>query len=416
MPTLPASPIPLQASRALALHAQQLCAAPSATPDAERIHATVLALGCLQIDTLQVIARSHNLVLWSRLGCHDPAQLDALLFQAGQRRLFEFWKKAASIISLEHFRYSLTRMHQRRAKPSTGMRRWLAREEAAPAIELVRRRIAAEGALRAGDFADPREERGHWWDWKPAKYALEYLFGCGELMVSDRVNFQRVYDLRERVLPDQVDTSPATPAEADRHEVEQALWALGICEATSVAGYAYMQRNRARPVLTALREEGTLLGVQCEISGGRTRELILHRDRLPDLQRALDGELRPQHTTLLSPFDSLLWAKGHGEALWDYQHAIELYVPRPKRKWGYFTLAILHRGRLIGRLDPKLERESSTLHIRALHLQPDVTLDERLVSEVAAALRDFMAFHKATQLKFGRKGNVQFRVQLRRAL
>lgn len=413
MTALPASPVPLQAGRALALHAQRLGRKPAAAPDAEAIYQTVLALGSLQIDTLQVVARSQYLALWSRLGCYDTTLLDALLFRPGERRFFEYWKKAASIIPLEHYRFSMARTAARRER--LGWRRWRQRPEAAPTLALVRRRIAAEGALRAADFAYDGPARGAWWDWKPAKRALEYLYDCGELSISDRVNFQRVYDLPRRVLPEWVDARPATAAEADRHDVEQALRALGICELRSVADYAYMNRQPARQALDALRAEGRLLTVQGETGDGATRELILHRERLPDLQRALDGELQPEHTTLLSPFDSLLWAKGHGHTFWDYHHDIELYVPQKQRKWGYFTLPILQRGRLIGRLDPKLERDSNTLHIRALHLQPDVALDERLIDDVAAALRDFMAFHGATTLKFGRKGHVRFRVQLRRA-
>ncbi len=414
MSALPASPVPLQASRALTLHAQCLGSKPDAAPDAEAIYRTVLALGCLQIDTLQVVARSHYLALWSRLGCYDPALIDALLFRPGEQRFFEYWKKAASIIPLEHYRFSMARTAARSKR--LGWRRWLQRDEAAPTLALVRRRIAAEGALRAADFAYDGEKRGAWWDWKPAKRALEYLYDCGELSISDRVNFQRVYDLPQRVLPQWVDTRPATMEEADRHDVEQALRSLGICELASVADYAYMNRQPAKQALDAMRAEGALLTVTGEVCGGVTRELVLHRERLPDLQRALDGELQPEHTTLLSPFDSLLWAKGQGHAFWDYHHDIEMYVLQKKRKWGYFTLPILQRDRLIGRLDPKLERDSNTLHIRALHLQPDVELDERLIDDVAAALRDFMAFHGATKLKFGRKGHVRFRVQLRRAL
>ena len=133
--------------------------------------------------------------------------------------------------------------------PVWGWQRWLALDAAAPALALVRRRIAAEGGLRAADFAYEGARRGEWWDWKPAKRALEYLYDCGELMISGRVNFQRVYDLPQRVLPAWVDTNPASAAETDRHEIEQALRALGICEVSSVADYAYMRRQRARPAL-----------------------------------------------------------------------------------------------------------------------------------------------------------------------
>lgn len=415
MPEIPLSPIPLRAGRALTLHAQRLAAPPPGPVDADAIHDTVLALGSLQIDTLQVVARSQYLALWSRLGQYDPAQLDELLFHPERKRCFEYWKKAASIIPLEHYRFSLPRMQQRLREPRPNWQLWLKREESTLALDLVRRRIAAEGALRAADF-EGGDRRGAWWDWKPAKAALEYLYGTGELIISDRVRFQRVYDLTPRALPEWVDTRPATRDEADRHDVELALRALGLCQAASLKDYTYLHLRRIRPVLEALRREGRLIIVTGETSAGGARELLLHRDRLEDLQRALDGELQPRHTTLLSPFDSLLWSKRHGHIYWDYQHDIELYVPQPKRKWGYFTLPVLHRDRLVGRLDPKLERDTGTLRIHALYLEPGVKPDERLVADLAAALRDFMAFHGATQLKFGRRGHVQFRVKLRREL
>ncbi len=416
MPTLPSSPIPLPAGRALTLHAQRLAAPPPGPPDADDIYRTIMSLGSLQIDSLQVVARSQYLALWSRLGCYDPALLDGLLFHPEHKRCYEYWKKAASIIPLEHYRYSLPRMQQRRERPRSNWASWLEREEAAPSLALVRRRIAREGALRAADFEYEGERRGSWWDWKPVKSALEHLYNCGELMISDRVNFQRVYDLRERVLPAWVDTTPVSAAEANRHDVEGALRALGITSPASLADYAYMRRGPARAAHAALRAEGKVVTLEGEVSGGGTQELVLHRDRLEDLQRALDGDLPARHTTLLSPFDSLLWSKHHGQLFWNYHHAIELYVPQAKRKWGYFTLPILHRERLVGRLDPKLEREHKTLRIHALHLEPGVEPEEALIEDVAAALRDFMAFHGATRLTFGRRGHVQFRVKLRRAL
>ncbi len=415
MPDLPTSPVPLYASRALALHAQRLAASPQVPPDAEDIFATIKGLGSIQIDTLQVVARSQYLALWSRLGNYDTTLLDELLFHPEKKRLFEYWKKAASVIPLEHYRYSLPRMRQRLEEPRRNWVNWLNSEGSTEALELVRRRIASEGALRAADFEHDRK-RGAWWDWKPAKAALEYLYGIGELMIRDRVNFQRVYDLPQRTLPVWVDRTAPTSEEADRHDVELALRALGLCQASSLADYTYLLQQRIRPVMEDLRAEGLLVTVTGEACGGGTCELLLHRERLEDLQRALDGDLQPRHTTLLSPFDSLLWSKRQGHVFWNYQHDIELYVPQPKRKWGYFTLPILHRDRLVGRLDPKLERETDTLHIRALHLETGVEPDERLVSDLAAAIRDFMAFHNATALKFGRKGHVQFRVKLRREL
>jgi uncharacterized protein YcaQ len=228
-------------------------------------------------------------------------------------------------------------------------------------------------------------------------------------MISERVNFHRVYDLTERVLPDWVDTTEPTLEESNRHRVEQAVYSLGICEPLQSEWYAYLQRTPVRAATKTLIEDGVLVEVEGEVLNGETATMVVHRDRLPDLQQALDGALRPQHTTFLSPFDSLFWAKGRHERLWNYTHLIEMYVPEPKRVYGYFSMAILHGDRLIGRFDPKLERKTGTLILRALHLEPDIVPDEALVSEVAAALRDFMAFHAATDLKIERKGHKEFR-------
>jgi uncharacterized protein YcaQ len=389
---------PVAALRALALHAQGLdCVRP---PDSEpdSIHETVKMLGCVQIDTLHVVKRSHYLVLWSRLGNYHPDALDRLLFAEDERCLFEYWGHAASIMPLEHYRYSLPKMTRYREQPSRGWSRWLEKEANRAIVDHVRDRIQREGPLRSADFKHEGERRGTWWDWKPAKQALEYLFATGELMISDRIHFQRVYELTERVLPEWVDTREPSREEAHRFYVEQAIRALGVCRPEHAADYAYMKRGAARPIVEHLVEEGVAIAVDGILADGSIALLVVHRDNLSLLEEAADGALVPCHTTFLSPFDSLFWAKDRDADFWDFRHVLESYKPAQERVWGYFSLPILHGEQLAGRFDPKLDRKTGILRLEALHLEPGIAPDEELVTDIAQAMRDFMQFHDATDL------------------
>ena len=399
MAKLPPSPLPLPAARALALQAQGLTApnGSESPPTLDALYETVARLVCLQIDTLHVVRRSQYLALWSRVGAYDPADLDRLIYDPAHRRLFEYWYHAASIIPLSEYRYRLETV--RHYQDGGGWwPQWAQEPENRQVIEAVRARLRAEGALRATDFEHDGPRRESWWDWKPAKHALEYLYNTGEVMIADRVNFQRVYDLRERVLPAWVDTTPPTADETQRHVLARAARALGIATPGQIADYAYMKRGNAAPALAALRQDGTLVEVAVETADGGAATCVVHRDDLPLVEAAADGAIVPARTTFLSPFDSLLWGKGRDAQLWGFSHVLEAYKPAPQRIWGYFCLPILHRDRLVGRFDPKLDRKTGRLRLEALHLEPGVTHDDAALSDVAAAMRGFMAWHGATDL------------------
>ena len=398
---------PLAAVRALALHAQALTTQPGAepppTPDA--IYDIVEQIGCVQIDTLQMVQRSQYLVVWSRLGRYDPANLDRLLFDPdalahGQnnRRLFEYWLHAACLIPLTEYRYRLGMMRWFREGNSHWGEEWASKSDNAELRAAVLDRIRHEGPLRAADFEHTGPRRGTWWDWKPAKHALENLYNSGELMITGRVNFQRLYDLRERVLPDWVDTAEPTPAEIARHQLERVARALGICQPTQAAEYAYMKRTEARPVVDDLMAEGVFVAVQAALSDGQTHSLIVHQDSLPYLELAADSDSNPQRTTFLSPFDNLFWARGRDVQFWNFRQVLEAYKPEAQREWGYFCLPILHKDRLVGRFDPKLERRTGTLRLKALYLEPGIAPEEELAAAVVGAMRDFMVFFGASNL------------------
>ncbi len=390
---------PLSAIRAVALRTQGLHLADGNGPRPTRdiITKTVEQIGCVQIDTLHMVRRSQYLVLWSRLGNYDPSDFDALA-SATDRRLFEGWMHAASIIPLAAYRYQLPHQRKLREHPAAASERWLSEPGSAELIQSVLERIRREGAVRTRDFEYHGPRRGSWWDWKPAKNALEHLYAWGDLMIDDRVNFQRIYDLTERVLPEWVDTIEPTAEERDRYWVELGAKALGICLPRHAGDYTWMKISRSQPMVNTLLANGILVPITGKLMNGKTGELIIHRDNLSLLQQAADGGLDAERTTFLSPFDNLFWAVGRDEQFWGFRKSLEAYLPAPKRTYGYFCLPILHHDRLVGRFDPKLERSTGRLRLKAIYLEPGVKAGEELVSGVAAAMRDFMTFHRAREL------------------
>ena len=408
---------PLSAARTLALHAQGLTNSNSADrkPSLDSINQMVEKLGCVQIDTLNLVQRSHYLVLWSRLGAYSPADFDTLVYTPGQRLLFEGWQRVASIIPLKDYNYQLPRMQNMRQNHSEGFLRWYDKE-GHELLGMVLERIRNEGALRAADFEYHGPRRGSWWDWKPAKTALEYLFAFGDLMITNRVNFQRVYDLTERVLPAWVDTHPPSMEQRDHYWLEQAALALGIAQPNQLIGYSYYQRGNLRQLLHAMLKEGELVQVEARLADGEAEPYLVHRSMLELLQQAADGVVSAERTTFLSPFDNLFWAPKRDEQLWGFDQRLEAYTPAPQRVWGYFCLPILHRDRFVGRFDPKMERKEGILRLKALYLEPGVETDEQLVSGVAQAMRDFMAFTRATELVIEKSQPEEFGEKLLKAL
>jgi uncharacterized protein len=407
---------PLSALRAVVLNSQLLTtpneASPAPTPD--RMVALVKALGYVQIDTLNVINRAHYVTLWARLGSYALDDLDRLLYTPGERRLYEGWGHAASLIPLEHYRY-----HRWRTDPvysfSAGFYEWVKKDHNRELVDGVLARIRSEGALRVGAFKYDGPRRGAWYDWRPSKMALEALFAWGELMVADRVNFQRVYDVKERVLPDWVDTTPV-PAEAGRRFcLERAAKALGVFDLRNLTFYAYMRATPVKSEVKALVEDGTLVEIRGESMEG-VRNWLVHRENLPLLQRAADGEIEARRTTFLTPFDSLFWAQGRDQILWGFNQLLESYKPAKDRIYGYFSLPILFGDRLVGRFDPKLDRASGVLHLNALYLEPGIEPDAELVTAVAAAMRNFLSWQGAQDLEIEKSDPVAFGEKLQRAL
>ncbi|MEA3337397.1 MAG: crosslink repair DNA glycosylase YcaQ family protein [Chloroflexota bacterium] len=392
---------PSHALQTVALHTQGLTTETGTTGpvDPDTLCQTIERIGCIQIDTLQMVHRSHYVILWSRLGSYDLQDLDRLAYDPEHRRLFEYWYHGASLIPLSEYRYRLPMMLRWRERSSDRYCKWLATPGNSGLQRDVLARIGEQGPLRAADFKDDGPRRNGWWDWKPAKRALEYLFNEGRLMVSNRWNFQRVFDLTERVLPARVDTHMPEVDETLRHVLSRSLLALGICQPKQLSDYTYdLKWGTARPYIEAMVAGGQFVEVEGRLSDGSAQALIAHRDRLSLLEQAADGALKGQRTTFLNPFDPLFYPGGRDSQFWGFEKVLEAYKPASQRRWGYFCLPILHGNQLVGRFDPKLERKTGTLRLKSLLFEPHVQVDDEMMAAIAAAMRDFLAFHQATDL------------------
>ncbi len=383
----------IQAARNVMLAAQGLDKAPSHAATRADVLEAIRRMQLLQIDTIHVVARSPYLVLWSRLGDYQPDWLDELLAEGA---LFEYWAHALCFIPSEDFPLHRRRMLdaiQNKVWPVKWALEW-AREHS-EVMERVRAHLHEKGAVRSAEFENTSHTSGGWWNWKEEKDALEAMFMTGEVMIARRQNFQRVYELRERLLPDWDDASVPSSEDLLRTLALRSVHALGIATPAWVPDY-FRQPKRGMPErLESLAQERLLLRAEVE---GWEGPAYVHPDRLALIEEAASGALEPTLTTLLSPFDPLVWDRERASALFDFDYKIECYTPAAKRRYGYFSLPILHRGQLVGRLDPKAHRAKGVFEIKALHLEPGVQVDNRLISDLAAVLHRLADWHRTPEL------------------
>jgi uncharacterized protein YcaQ len=262
-------------------------------------------------------------------------------------------------------------------------------------MKKVRTHLQKNGAVRSVEFENQSHVPGGWWNWKEEKDALEILLLTGEVMIARRQNFKRVSDLRERILPGWEDTALPSSEELHRTLALRAVRALGIAFPTWVPNYFNEPKKGMPKRLEALAQEGLLLGVEVK---GFEGSAYVHPDHIGLIENAISGDLEPTLTTLLSPFDPLVSDRNRALALFDFDYKIECYTPAAKRRYGYFTLPILHRGKLIGRLDPKAHRAQGLFEVRALHLEPGVRVTKKLVADLAAVLHRFADWHGTPEI------------------
>lgn len=350
-------------------------------------------MGVLQIDTISVVARSPYLVLFSRLGAYEPQWLDELL---AERALFEYWAHEACYIPIEDYALFRHRMLQPEGMGWKYREAWVAQHR--HELERVLAWIREHGEVRSADFERRAGHEPGWWGWKPEKRALEYLLTAGEVMVSRRQSFQRVYDLRQRVHPDWSDDELPPRAETEAQLVLQAVHALGITTARWVADYYRMDRRRTPARVHDLAAAGELIEV---VVDGWDDVAYVHPAHLDMAEAAAAGALKPSLTTLLSPFDPLVWDRQRARSIFGFDYRLECYTPAPKRRFGYYVLPVLRRGALVGRLDAKAHRREGRFEVKALFLESGVRTTDALLADVSAALKEAAAWHGTPEVGIG---------------
>ncbi|BBK40024.1 hypothetical protein STVA_00440 [Allostella vacuolata] len=324
-------------------------------------------VGLLQIDSVNVLVRSHYLPLHARLGGYPTGLLDRLAYDR-KRSLFEYWGHEASLMPLAL--QPLMRWRMERAWRGEGLYGGLARFglEKADYVRRVLDEITDRGPLAAGELSDGSRGEGGWWGWSDGKRALEFLFWAGRVTTAGRRHFERIYDLPERVLPAAV-LAAETPAvdAAQRDLLRISATALGVATERDLRDYFRLPVADARARLEELVEAGELLPVAVE---GWEKPGFLHREaRLPRQIRA---------AALLSPFDSLIWERDRTERLFDFHYRLAFYTPAERRTHGYYVLPFLLGDRLVARVDLKADRAGSRLLVLAAH--GEASIDPAMVA------------------------------------
>jgi len=399
-------------ARRLAVTRQQL-AEPRAQPNTAGIMEVVRDLGCLQLDPISAVERSHLLVLWSRLGKYDPSNLNLLLWE--ERELFEYWAHAASIVLTTDYPLHRAYMGQWPRGSSGWPRRirgWLA------ANDSFRRYVLAElrrrGPLQANQLEDKTEtawESGGWTANQNVRQMLNCLWMQGQIMVANRSGRARQWDLAERCLPDGVASKTLTDREIVSRAAQKSLRALGVARPEHIRNHFIRDRypNLAE-VLAELETERRI--VQVEI-GADNRiwpgPWYVHVDDLALLdQLAEDGPVWQPRTTLLSPFDNLICDRDRTKTLFDFNYRTEIYVPKVKRQYGYYVMPILDGDRLIGRIDPKMDRKRARLTINAVFAEPDAPATDDATEAIARAVEALGEFLGAKEIVYGGQMPVQW--------
>lgn len=382
-------------ARRLYLAAQALAEPPTGPADGAPLLALIRRLGFVQVDSINTVERAHHMILWARRQSYRPENLVPLLER--DRTLFEHWTHDASVIPTEFLPFWQMRFARDHAALPDRWAGWQGREFQARA-DGVLAQIRANGPTGPGEVGlDEARGKGGWWDWHPSKAALEYLWRAGHLAVTRRDGFAKIYDLAERVYP-------SCPTPPDQETVD---WACGtaldrLAFATSgeiAAFWGKVTPAEARDWCLAAQARGELDELQVENADGSTRRHFC-RPALIDTATAAAAAGLPGRARILSPFDPMLRDRARAERLFGFRYRIEVFVPAPKRRYGYYVFPVLEGDRLIGRIDLKCRREAGQLAVTAFWPEAGVRMGQGRLERLMAELERLGRFTRCPDLQF----------------
>jgi len=346
-------------------------------------------LGYIQIDTISVIERAHHHTIWTRNPDHSKDFLHEL--QAKDRRIFEYWGHAASFLPMKDFRYYLPMKQNYPGNSSWNKKVY---EKHKKLFAPILKRIREEGPLSSLDFEHPEmKNKNAWWEWKPSKVVLEQLLFKGDLMVKERQNFRKVYDLTERVLPEAIDIRIPSENELGIFFVKRALSAYGIATEKEIIDHINAAgRKSIQKGIKLLLESNEIAKVEIENIKDKINYILQNSlENLDDLPES-------NQLQILSPFDNFMIQRERIKTLFDFDYALECYVTPAKRKFGYFALPILWKDKFIGKMDAKADRKKKTLIIRKLALEPDFRNFEEMLPVFSEKIKSFAEFNKCEKI------------------
>ncbi len=378
-----------QASRRLFLGAQGLLESPARRATKPALLRLIQGLGFVQMDTINVVGRAHDLTLFSRLAGYKPRQLQALL--ETDRSLFEGWTHDASAIPTQWYPHWNPRFAEDQARLQRHA--WwqnLLGPETEHVCAHVLERISAEGPLGSADFDHP-EKRGPWWGWKPQKAALDYLWRTGVLAIAKRVNFHKRYDLAKRVLPEACSLPEPDPEMHLEWVCATAMERLGVFSAKELAGFwDAIEVSEAKRWCQGALKDGRIVSVRVEPADDSEPQPAFAvgdwEQRLKDLPEA------PEGIRLLCPFDPVLRDRGRALKRFGFDYRFEAFTPQSRRIYGYYVMPILEGERLVGRLDPKLHRDQGLLEVRGLWWEPGIRPTKGRLTRLQEALERLARF------------------------
>ena len=358
-------------------------------------------LGYIQIDTISVVERAHNHVLRSRVPNFTPDMTNQLLTSGD---VFEYWSHAAAFLPIEDYRFSLP--YKQAIK--SGQVHWYKDRDLKLMNELLAR-IRADGPLRSRDLETTKVKREGWWDWKPAKQAIEQLYMQGDLMVSDREGFQKAYDLTERVLPSNTNTQVPTVEAFAEYLLDQQLRCHGL---VTYKGVTYLRKNvPLRKAVKALVTERLAQGLLEELQLSTGEQYFVEAGALERPLPRVSNRMM-----ILSPFDNCVIQRDRLKALFQYEYLIECYVPAAKRQYGYFSLPLLYRDQFIGRVDCKAHRKDRHFEIKALYFEAHGFDDDEVISAFVKAMGEFCSFQNCDTVSLAKASPKLLTEPLQRAL
>ncbi|KQW31428.1 hypothetical protein ASE36_04025 [Rhizobium sp. Root274] len=378
-------PIPNPLARKIFLERQGLSRSPTKALSRQGLYQLIHDLGFVQVDSIQWVERAHHQILFSRNQTYRQADLAHLAEK--DRSLFEHWTHDASVIPSEFFPYWKHRFVRREAKIMENWAKWQG-EGFDKAFEETYARIRDHGPVMARDVKGEDHKSGGWWNWHPSKTALEFLWHTGKLSIARREGFQKVYDLAERVIPQEHQTREVDHDTFVDWACRAALIRLGFATSGEIAAFFdIITPDEAKAWVTSHRDE--LEEVLIGTVDGKQRSSFAFAGQIAGL---MDAPEPPGRVRVLSPFDPLIRDRNRTERLFGFFYRIEVFVPEPKRQYGYYVFPLLEGDRLIGRIDMKAERKTGELAVRRLWLEPGVKPSAGRLEKLEAELQRIARF------------------------